>query len=549
VFFDAAGTTGLAGATSLLPNGDYVNANFNWDFDSTNVDPNGVHEKTIGFTVAHVFEVPGTYQVAVSVRDSAGHTGSRVVPITVSAMSGNTYYIAANGSDSNDCRSTSTPCKGWTKMKSLMATNATVLFRRGDTFSAGNATLDISASGVTLGAYGTGAAPILDFSAGSDTSINISGSDVRLMDLQVKNPSFIWNSIVTNAPNTLILRVEVGGDAYSASEDSSGTQVYMGRNGGYIVDSKLHTGRRGYGFYAERSSYVAMIGSTIDEPVTKGAQHAFRVQACTFTSRTSNTCQDGTVGSNVYVAENIIDNEGGFDAGTYRGNLSKIVHVNNRTYNEVDITPMNTDSVEYVQNVLVEGNTFEGHGTERVGNLLIMAKHVTIRNNVFLNIPVAVDCSESPQLTPGWSCDEVVIQNNTHYAPTNHTFGITTFLRGDGLTSANDVTLQNNVMFDHKGAEQWGNPSLFEGMGSASFVQDHNLTWAPNNSSFTRPTGTGNLYANPLFVTVPPTVSEHLMLQSGSPAINAGGASYALQDFRGVTRPSGSGVDMGAFEL
>ncbi|RMD99419.1 MAG: hypothetical protein D6816_14955, partial [Bacteroidetes bacterium] len=67
--------------------------------------------------------------------------------------------------------------------------------------------------------------------------------------------------------------------------------------------------------------------------------------------------------------------------------------------------------------------------------------------------------------------------------------------------------------------------------------------------------GTGNLNANPLFVSMPsyssaPTTAGDLHIQFPSPALNVGTASGApATDYDGDTRPYGPGVDMGFDEL
>ncbi|MBI4559218.1 MAG: right-handed parallel beta-helix repeat-containing protein [Candidatus Hydrogenedentes bacterium] len=58
--------------------------------------------------------------------------------------------------------------------------------------------------------------------------------------------------------------------------------------------------------------------------------------------------------------------------------------------------------------------------------------------------------------------------------------------------------------------------------------------------------GPGNIDSNPLFVD---TVNEDFRLQAGSPAIDTGTLEGApATDIRGVPRPQGAGVDMGAYE-
>lgn len=78
-----------------------------------------------------------------------------------------TYYVAANGNDGNDGRSTATPFQSLTKVSALaLLPGDQLLLRRGDTF---RGTLRIRRSGsaaqpIVFDAYGTGAKPVLSAS-------------------------------------------------------------------------------------------------------------------------------------------------------------------------------------------------------------------------------------------------------------------------------------------------------------------------------------------------------------------------------------------------
>jgi len=63
----------------------------------------------IGPEVAHVFATPGTYTVTLTVSDDQGSRGSTTTTVTTVALPGTDYYVAANGSDSNDKKSASKP--------------------------------------------------------------------------------------------------------------------------------------------------------------------------------------------------------------------------------------------------------------------------------------------------------------------------------------------------------------------------------------------------------------------------------------------------------
>ncbi len=88
---------------------------------------------------------------------------SSVLLSTAMAWGTGTYYIAADGLDENDGRSTSTPWRTLGKINSLartIADNSIFLFRRGDVFR-GELRLAGSTINATFGAYGTGADPVI----------------------------------------------------------------------------------------------------------------------------------------------------------------------------------------------------------------------------------------------------------------------------------------------------------------------------------------------------------------------------------------------------
>lgn len=84
------------------------------------------------------------------------------------AVTGSCYYFDTNGSDSNTGRSTDQAWKTLSKFNgTIFAPGDTISFKRGQTFSGTMTPLGsgTSAAWITIGAYGTGANPIIDGSA------------------------------------------------------------------------------------------------------------------------------------------------------------------------------------------------------------------------------------------------------------------------------------------------------------------------------------------------------------------------------------------------
>lgn len=80
---------------------------------------------------------------------------------------GTTYYFSTSGSDSNDGLSPATPKQTVSAANTLIASlpsnaNAAILFNRGDKWTA-RTVLTVAKNNITIGAYGTGARPVLSW--------------------------------------------------------------------------------------------------------------------------------------------------------------------------------------------------------------------------------------------------------------------------------------------------------------------------------------------------------------------------------------------------
>ncbi|MBK8478411.1 MAG: hypothetical protein IPL39_19630 [Opitutaceae bacterium] len=87
-----------------------------------------------GFVAAHVYDQPGTYRVSVDVYDRNGVHSAQETTVTVLPFTGTTYYVAANGLDSNP----GTIDAPWQTFRyalgRITGPNTRVLFRNGDIF-------------------------------------------------------------------------------------------------------------------------------------------------------------------------------------------------------------------------------------------------------------------------------------------------------------------------------------------------------------------------------------------------------------------------------
>jgi hypothetical protein len=527
VFFDAKTTAGLAGGaggTGGIAGGDYVQANWNWDFN----DPTSPHKGTIGFIAAHVFDNPGTYRVTTRVRDMAGNAGSTSTTITVSAMTGTTYYVSASGSDSNNGTSTSTPFLTYAHAMTFAGTNVTIKFRNGDRFALPTGTTNtIAVTGpFLLTGYNDPNAPsnVAPILSSADTSSFVTvfylngGSDQRITDIHVMGAGSgagfqIFNT--TGAPTTLFERVEIEG--YDQSDGGNGWGFGANQTNQAVVDCYAHD-FVGYGVYADRSQNLAIIGTRI---LNFHTDHAFRLQG--------GGSGGGTLGqftNNSYVAENTVSALDNFSAGgLFRGENSNFVYVNNTANRTIGIAPQNTGVVEHVEYGLAEGNTLSRTDLN-VGYVcfLVIANTVTLRNNVCVNADQFASMPNQANMPANW-IDRIFVYNNTDYF----------------TGSTGTVTFRNNIFWT--GSTSTG--SAIYSPGTATVVTDHNDLFSPNSTLSAPLVGTGGILTNPQFMSTTVGAPNAFRLQSGSPAQNTAAAVPLYQNSAGVTRPAAS--DMGAY--
>ena len=125
------------------------------------------------------------------------------------AANATTYYFAANGNDANNGTSTTTPWKTIAKFNSVFASKSAgdnFLFNRGDVFYG---RLNITRSGasgspITIGAYGSGALPVISGFVAVTSWTNL-GSNIWESTSTVSTASYI-NMVTVNGVNTAMGR-------------------------------------------------------------------------------------------------------------------------------------------------------------------------------------------------------------------------------------------------------------------------------------------------------------------------------------------------------
>lgn len=443
VVFDAVDTASPAWTSGVVQPaniGDLPKFQYEWNFGDPDsgtwaVSSRPRNEDT-GYVASHVFENPGIYVVTLKITAADDSVSFFTQTITVNAFSGTTYYVSSStGNDSNP-GTIASPLASFDAAINKNATNTRILFKRGDTFpTVGSRNVTAPGPGI-IGAYGTGARPIVRISSGNNDNniLQISESDWRIMDIefigagrgidQSGSFGFVYNKTIQNF---LALRVDASefrvglgwGDApYPNAHNVAG-----------VVDSHVHDNQIN-GVYVG-AQHLAVLGNRIER---LDVSHVLRVW----------------LANKSVIAHNLLALPGGD-----RHNLK--LHSPNQTLepdrlksefiqiadNEirgigtwsVTLGPQDAGSDERVRHVIFERNRSYNAGID----LMIWARNVTVRNNIFDGSgPGAYYTAVSVGkrgIEP--ASDAVGIYNNTVYTSGTH--------REIGLASVESVVTNTRV--------------------------------------------------------------------------------------------------------
>lgn len=540
VFFDAIDTTPTGSASpfnwasNVYQPADLEGAQYTWSFGdpgSGSWSTTGKSKNTAtGYTAAHVFENPGTYTVSLTVVDTAGVSRTYTQTINVSAFSGTTFFVAANGSDSNNGTSQSTPFQ--TVHRAMTAALAAsgpvqVLFRRGDTFSA-SAVYAITKPGPgIIGAYGSGNRPVInvaDMGDGNVFSPRGTGADWRIMDLDMRgaNPSTatgpIGPDVSHQGVNLLVLRLRAS-NFYVGLGWGDWTPIYATPHDGmFIVDSESPN-NGGYGMYLG-GRRIALLGNVASDP---GQTHVCRVWQAHKAVISNNQflrpggqrhalklhgpqLNDGRPETRwVSINDNVFQASATSQWTVSIGSASSVANENGP-----------------VSHLVLERNRFGGSAS-LVADIETESSHAMVRNNVF------DDTLASGVTSILWEQRNSVVPAPSDIRIYNNTFYNGSASGGSGLIRTNSTTTNLRLRNNLYAADSTGNISLVQGTRGAGWAEDVNLL--VGLSALANPGG------------------GDFTLPVGSPAVDAG---LNLTDVRGdyllAPRPRGAGLDVGAFE-
>lgn len=560
VFFNATGTTGLDGD-------DFLSAHFTWNFGDAG---SGVWQTTgknrneaTGFLTAHVFETPGTYVVTAGVQDRAGRLGpAGSVTITVtdpeSAYAGAATRCVSRAGDftgaPTGCNTVaSTDLAAHVNWLNASA-NRRLLLRRGETWP--GVTLALTGSGPnTLGAFGTGARPVLALGStpGQSAGLLVDGMDWRVMDLDLNGANL--------PPANTEGDTAVGGSGVEflgmnlSIHDGNAVGWGAGGDRVYLYDSQV-----------QRNAYFSVYVDGVDQAIMGSSIDQMRIAVSFIRPAESR---------NVYIAHNLIDaSRAAPTTGIKWHSRQGVITDNIITAGTARISTSASDvecdfSLDVDRNlgvVLIERNVLKPDGNPANDDYISTGIDLTendamIRNNLLydMNLGFRGACGAS----------NVHILNNTVYMTPNTTglnIGNGDFLNID-LPAVSTWEVRNNLVWsENPGVNGLG--ELINLAATTGIALSNNLYYKPTKPTpfavgpSTAPTAVydlsgwqalgldaDSLSADPRLVSVDPASPDFFRLAAGSPAIGTGAPVAVFEDFYRTPRPSPDGYDLGAINF
>lgn len=514
----------------------------------------------LGPHAAHVFEQPGTYVVTLTLSDPAtAQTAQTTTTIYVDdpdvVYAGTNTVCFSNDTDMGGCPAGATQVPNnndWESLTLHLAPGRRLLLKRGDTWSAGATVYPASSGPVTIGAFGTGADPVVSLNS---TLLAFDGaSDWRVMDLDATgaapSAAFTYSSDITNSVSRLLfLRVDVPGGGFRGAFEFGVDLLDFGNfflggsnqimNELFVVDG-VYASSNNVAFVSARR--LALLGNHWGP----GGAHGTRIEWADRAVVEHNDYADfpfGFEGIKWHAASNFTD-QGGGESITVPGRLTYHLYsqegiVSDNVFDgaglfSISVGAQNNVSDERLRRFRIERNFVQMDADSQIG-IQLGAPDSVVRNNVVTGGSNSFGYNHiiiGAQQTQGLKATNVKAQNNTCYAKD---------------AAANIVC----VRFEATSVR-----------GSAT----NNLLYAPGalaeSDTLTDRTGAGGTRAacnlqvtsNP-FVSPTPSAVTDFQLAPGSPAVDAGCPVRAnALDYATSARPADGDTsgnaeyDIGAFE-
>jgi len=433
-------TVHVNGLGSSLGIGTELTARYEWNFG----DAGSPFNSLVGWNAAHTYNQPGSYTITLKLTNQAGQSASVTQQITVNANTRSVIYVSPSGSDSNSGTSSSSPIKTYAKAATMLASNRSILFQRGGVYPT-TANLYISQQNLTVGAYGSGALPVIQFTSSASYAKMID-FDSSARDVVIENLRFDSTNAQPN--NTIVRALQPHGTNITVRNCSFGKISYAMNTGGGGVNGLLSQSNAAdvlgaYYLWGEGSNHVH-IGNTVAGGLD---EHNIRFGGCskillanndlTNTSKSTIWCM---LGDHAYITGNTL-RAGRFLAGPNFAVSSPgerfpwLVFEANQIINEGVILYSGAENMIFRNNVInfTGGECFSIWGYLSQWNRTV--KNVTIVNNTALNS----SSQYGKFMKLGDGADSITVANNLYDAPgLNASWGATNaYVVGSSLSNLN----------------------------------------------------------------------------------------------------------------
>jgi hypothetical protein len=485
VHVSAVGTT----ATGIT--NPFHELSYQWDFGDAGAGDYayGAHKDKnapIGPIAAYVYETPGEYEITVTVSSGTGSEQSAPITITVDdpdVVFATTNTICVRSEATGDFTgapsgSTQVTQADWpTIVSTYVATGKRVLLRRGDTFTTVGAGASFNETGpVTIGAFGTGADPIISVSTagvGSTGVIQLASglTDCRFMDIEIdgnndNGKAGVQNLSTAATQNILLLRMTIleTGIGVIITTNAATLPRYF-----FVVDSEIGNlmGDSGDNAVFVKSAHgFALLGNNIHDNLE--GEHLVRPQSVEYSIFNNNRLHEpATTGTTARAAftlrcpeinealtrtQYIVVNHNEQTMGSNGAGGLSIAPSNDN--------PLNPSFTSYAENIILDGNQIQLSAAVRAG-MSIDAVNVTFRNNLIWTAESLTSALTFTGVSVNWRQDaydavgaeqttNIWIYNNTVSLP-----GVTGALRFMAASAESDigaVFIHNNAIYIPNGS-------------------------------------------------------------------------------------------------
>jgi hypothetical protein len=471
------------GGTTFTGNTTPNNTQFQWNFGDTAIASDSDysagarvnHNTLTGFSVAHIYDTPSPdsshpYYLTLTTTDEVGNRTSITIDVVITnsvgpatadanVSGGNVLYVnGSTGNDNNTGNSESAPLKDFAGAITRLASsswqsNVQVRFARGQTFTLNSgdygSAQNLTNSGLIIGAYGTGANPIL-YNASLGTIFNAWTS---AQNWTVQDITFEGTSTTPSASNGIAL--EARGTNISIRdckfEDLEYDVYGQGNDGVLVSDCSDSTPVYNYAIGDFSGQDTVVIGNSFtgasERPNGSGGYYADQPYV-----RFENTAAGN--GHFLFEGNTVIPSNANDASVTLRGYSDFDYFVNNTIGTYVMNVGNGSNETGYQFNwVVMDSNRLVSSGINIQGD----SDHVMVRNNVIEHFPSDNGGVPTPAIQTGnyyvtdssgniiGGLNDLQVINNTVYNSRNTTSGG----RFINLSQYNSgVVLANNLMVD-----------------------------------------------------------------------------------------------------